>query len=42
MKNLPHEWHGEETAQEMKEKVAGEEFKYKEKSKDINIPWSEQ
>lgn len=42
VRNLPHEWHGEESAQKMKEKMTDKDFEYKEKSKDINIPWSEQ
>jgi len=42
VRNLPHQWHGDETAQEIKEEVSGKEFEHHEKAKDINLPWSEQ
>jgi len=41
VENAPHIWHGAESAQKMKEKMA-KDFKYKEEAEDINIPWSEQ
>lgn len=42
VRNLPHQWRGEESAQEIKEETAGEDFEFKERAKDINIPWSQQ
>ncbi len=42
VRNLPHEWHGEETAQEIKEDISGDDFEHHEKAKDVNLPWSEQ